>query len=1277
MSPPHRSPRLPTTAIACATAWLLLTQFLIGAVTHADDEPASPRSEEPSVLVRLQPMAPVDAADAVARDHGVSVLGPVEGTGFVLFSTGRRTVDDVADELARDGRVETAEANPVRQVAAVPNDPLYAGSQAQSLGLLRLPEAWDLTTGADDLVLAVVDSGVAAGHPDMAGRILPGRDFVEDDNDPDDDLGHGTQVATVAAANGDDHAGMAGVFWRGKILPVKVIDGQGKTTDASVAAGIRWAVDHGADVINLSFGGPQAPTTIVKEAIQYAQGRDAVIVAAAGNSGRTSPIYPAAVDGVVAVAATDQQGLLADFSDSGSWVDLAAPGVGLSAGARDGSYGIVEGTSFAAPVVAGVAMLTRARFPNDTADQIVHRLQFGATDTGPLGPDDIYGSGIVNAAGALGAATRRLPVAPALLDHEPDNTPDRATPLAIGASATGHLAPERDVDWFAVDVTAPRRHTFTVAPAGTGTDVAAIVGIYDPQLQLLKQVAADRNGKAQIELYTSTAGRYSVRILTMTTGTDPYSVTVRSVDGPATTQFDPWNVAGYTDLIGSAAAVIADLNGDGRNDILASGARPPDGLDHNELVLMPRPGDQYVVNKIPTAGAGSVDDFGLAVSDVDGDGDDDAVLATSGGLELYHQTNGALQGVALVPQPGPVTQVEAGDLNGDGLDDLAMARAGAGISVLLNEGNAVFGAPVEIGSARVAEIEVADIDGDGRQDVAALECDPTCRSVAVYRTSGTTFERASAAIAPGATCGSSGALGVGNLIGDQRLEIFAACTGIRMVQLLTTDATGTFVRRAALDPGSVTDVDALEAADIDGDGRDDIVAVHHYDEHPHVLWLDPDGTLGETFDLGKISQSEHGPKGLAVGDLNHDGRADLVITNNRGFDWIPLRAIIPGAVPYGQMWVRDMLPAPGATDVPVGTTPTVRFAPPINPGSIDPSSVRLTDAVTGAAIPTTVTFDGPSNSVIIRPAGPLSPGGTYEVNLVGVNGMTSAFLPDVQCCYRFAVRADNTVPAQPVGGSGRPPTGDVPFGPAQTRSGYWMLAGDGAVYRFGDSPALGDTLPGAVDLEPTPSGRGYWTLTRSGVVSAFGDATWLGSVNLAGLGRGEEPASLSSTPSGKGYWVFTNRGRVIAFGDAQHLGDVSTVKLNGPVLGSVATPTGKGYYMVASDGGIFTFGDAAFLGSMGSTKLNAPVQSLVPDSDGKGYWLVASDGGIFAFDAPFKGSLGDVKLNKPVVGMVRYGDGYLMVGADGGIFTFSSLPFSGSLGDKPPSSPVVAVAALP
>jgi hypothetical protein len=273
------------------------------------------------------------------------------------------------------------------------------------------------------------------------------------------------------------------------------------------------------------------------------------------------------------------------------------------------------------------------------------------------------------------------------------------------------------------------------------------------------------------------------------------------------------------------------------------------------------------------------------------------------------------------------------------------------------------------------------------------------------------------------------------------------------------------------------------------------------------------------------------------------------------------------------------------------------------------------------------------------------------------------------------------------GGGGTPPpiTPPAPTPPttsgtaheAAVPRGYWMVGADGAVYPFGEAGALGRGPAGvtAVDVEPTPSGAGYWILTEDGKVSSNGDAPVLGNLDVGRLAAGERVTSLSATPTGKGYLLFTSRGRAVAFGDALFLGDVSAVKLNGPVLDSVATPSGQGYYLVASDGGIFAFGDARFAGSMGGRPLNAPVESLVPDGDGSGYWLVASDGGIFAFDAPFRGSMGGTRLARPVTGMIRYGDGYLMVAGDGGIFNFSSSPFAGSLGGHPPARPIVAVAA--
>ncbi|MDP9420037.1 MAG: choice-of-anchor D domain-containing protein [Actinomycetota bacterium] len=255
-----------------------------------------------------------------------------------------------------------------------------------------------------------------------------------------------------------------------------------------------------------------------------------------------------------------------------------------------------------------------------------------------------------------------------------------------------------------------------------------------------------------------------------------------------------------------------------------------------------------------------------------------------------------------------------------------------------------------------------------------------------------------------------------------------------------------------------------------------------------------------------------------------------------------------------------------------------------------------------------------------------------------------------------------------------PPPPPPPAPPTDARSGYWMIGSAGDVYAFGGAQHYGNESTAAVDVEPTRAMNGYWVLNTAGQVFAKGAAPHRGNATLH---SGEKAVSLSGTATGNGYWIFTDKGRVIALGDAGHYGDMAAVKLNGPVLDSVATPSGKGYWMVASDGGIFSFGDAKFYGSMGGKPLNKPVISMAPDPDGVGYWLVASDGGIFAFDAPFYGSMGSVRLNKPVSGIVHGSAGYLMVAEDGGIFAFGNVAFHGSLGSTPPVNPVVAVALKP
>ena len=214
-----------------------------------------------------------------------------------------------------------------------PNDPIYIAKQQWGLEQIKAPEAWDITTGSD-LIVAFLDTGVAAGHPDLRDKMVPGYDFVNEDSDPSDDNGHGTFTAGVAAASTNNNQGVAGVSWGARIMPIKVLDDKtAEATRATLPGASDYATDHGARVVNVSAGSPYE-SAVVKEAVEYAESRGTLIVAAAGNQpGEIS--YPAAYDQVFAVGASNPDDQNSGFSSYGSYVDLVAPGVGIWSTARD------------------------------------------------------------------------------------------------------------------------------------------------------------------------------------------------------------------------------------------------------------------------------------------------------------------------------------------------------------------------------------------------------------------------------------------------------------------------------------------------------------------------------------------------------------------------------------------------------------------------------------------------------------------------------------------------------------------------------------------------------------------------------------------------------------------------------------------------------------------------------------------------------------------------------------------------------------------------------
>lgn len=237
--------------------------------------------------------------------------------------------------------------------AILPNDPGWG--QEWGLQQVGAPLAWGLLGASRPVVVAVVDSGVDPSQPDLQGALVPGADFADATGSTADQFGHGTMVAGVIAARGNNGQGVAGTCWSCFVMPVKVLDASGVGTAEGVAEGIRFAADHGANVVNMSFV-LSGPDQGVADAIAYAEAKGVVVVAAAGNGGGADVTYPASYPGVVSVAATDPTGSLYPWSSYGPWVSVAAPGCTFST-LMGGGFGQFCGTSAAAPLVAGLAGL--------------------------------------------------------------------------------------------------------------------------------------------------------------------------------------------------------------------------------------------------------------------------------------------------------------------------------------------------------------------------------------------------------------------------------------------------------------------------------------------------------------------------------------------------------------------------------------------------------------------------------------------------------------------------------------------------------------------------------------------------------------------------------------------------------------------------------------------------------------------------------------------------------------------------------------------------------
>lgn len=305
-----------------------------------------------------------------------------------------------------------AEPNYLLHAAAAPDDPRYPEQYGPAQ--IGAEDAWNLTTGSSRVIVAVLDSGIDAGHPEFAGRLLPGYDFIENDRTPQDLCGHGTHVAGIIAATGNNGEGVAGIDWGARILPVRVLDANCSGGIETIADGIVWALEQGARVINLSLGAASLRSRLLEYATYYAYRHGAALIASAGNAGTSGVYVPAAYPWVMAVGYTGPDGQRDTHSNYGPDLDIMAPGAGiLSTTPRSGTffyqrqsgttntYGYLSGTSMAAGFVSGAASLLAGQAQFNTPSRIYDALTASAHDMGSPGFDNLTGYGLLRIDDAL------------------------------------------------------------------------------------------------------------------------------------------------------------------------------------------------------------------------------------------------------------------------------------------------------------------------------------------------------------------------------------------------------------------------------------------------------------------------------------------------------------------------------------------------------------------------------------------------------------------------------------------------------------------------------------------------------------------------------------------------------------------------------------------------------------------------------------------------------------------------------------------------------------
>ena len=796
-------------------------------------------------------------------------------------------VQGICARLNEDSEVEYAQPNYIYKSCSDPNDPEFPDQYAHQL--IQMADAWDISTGSHDVVVAVTDTGVDINHPDLKDNIwinpgeIPGNgedddengfiddihgwNFENDSNEvtPDEDdwwdiAGHGTNVAGVIAAVGNNGQGVSGINWQCSIMALRLSI---MITSEEVALALDYAAANGVDVLNMSFGadefGPDGDP-IVKEAIDNAFAQGVLLTASAGNADTTKPNYPAAYYNVMAVASTNGEDIKTGHSSFGTWVDITAPGTDIVTTDLNGEYIATAGTSFSAPYVGAVGALVMAHRPELTNVEVRAILE-NTTDPvyyGDINPIQGYiGTGRVNAYEALMAADQRHPL--------------------------GEIVAPRQEQIFASD----------------GNDIPLVLFVHgdsyrleytsygNEDWQLLDENSAlpDPNGLIHLSFANPGAGIFELRLSVDTDGAT--HIDRKTFGLEYAPNMAPWPIpedAEEADTWYYGSPLCLDVDGDGRNEIVQASTLFSEDSYWPEGGVTIWKEDGTTLPNWPMAKGSNLSGLnasGLAVGDIDGDGDyeivvvdDYMVMATA----LHVESGEVVDGNWPIEVGGYWYAYIMGspilaDLDGDGDSEIIVAldeesRESDGLFAIQGDGSFLW----QRRYTTEGPMSVADFDGDGDVEIALCGYGPGITRVYTFILdhNGQQIKRWKG--------GSKKGTAIVDLDADGEFEL-VFCTEDKV---MAVHIDGSTVWEARVGDLLGDDGDgALSVGDVDGDGLSEIYVSSYVEADGFAF------SLIHAFDHQGNELSDAGfPKtmmGMAsyspplIGDIDGDGQKELVM----------------------------------------------------------------------------------------------------------------------------------------------------------------------------------------------------------------------------------------------------------------------------------------------------------------------------------------------------------------------------------------------------------------